>query len=1228
MHSEESDDYDPSAEIKKTKSNNLKLSSLRIKSRSQSRTRSSTGSSAIYSDEDDVPISARRYNRNVNKKRMRSVHSSHSASPKTKRQRFSSKHNRIGQSQSLYSRNRSDTSSHFDNMMSSMIKQDKKGRLVAPSGDVVPTSNISYSAQQRLRKSSSGSKLNKMRTNHKKAIMAGNILASQQNVNQHRKSDRCKSGAIKKRRGGAVILPPGAIRNRAKQKIKPNITGLRIEKNVKKNNVVQQKVKQKYPVQRNRYNQSENNSLFKQQHKTKHQHSNTNNNKPFRKYRRPQSSPRDSEQNLFSKILKWTPNGVESALNETKNDLVPLGDTYQNSTEYKTIFEPFLLEEVRAQIAQRIEEKKVFSLIERQRNDCANNKRNKNQKNGRHGTNEIFYDIATICNNQPQANGKIASVQLKSINHFSQFYKTYHKNDLVLLVQNDQLTARNASKKFKIRDILSQAVLGSIDDSRNNQQISVYINSEHLSYRNTGSYAAIIWLENMITACREYRCLSTFSENIWAEQICQPKGIHPVDGMTLLDIRNKQLPSWMRVKLNDAQLKAISAVLSRDNNITLIKGPPGTGKTTTIKHLLNAALLNVGFIQRQRPKILVCAPSNAAIDVVIARSYQHMLAGDGKTKLNIQMVRMGRGATTKLAESVSLDRLLDPRHALGKLEKELRKLEKEQKEIDNKWRKCPDSDPINKKKYGENLRNIRNRKVQLQDKINKELQFQASQQNNHRNKNKEKANFLKQSDVIFCTLSAASNSFLQGMHFDLLVVDESTQACEISTIIPFQLDIGSIVLVGDEKQLPATVISQNCQTYGFASSLFQRFVSVGVEPYLLNIQYRMHPDIRHWPSATFYENKLKDGPNIQTDVVSFVNKLGHMRDPRLSPYVFFDVYRGKEKQTNNKSFVNLAEEDFILRLLDYMSCHFYGRCSDRERSKKWVGNVGIVTPYRGQRELFLRDLGKHKNELLRSVFVDTVESFQGQERDIIIFSCVRSQREAATDIKKANLGFLVDTRRLNVALTRAKLCCVIVGNSSTLKANKIWQQLISDAHHRGRIYAVDNPDHGVWLHRPSAAFISTWDRDKNKRAAATGNSNSGCNEQKSQRDDTQQKVTPMDVDDESRSNHSNASTSSSSHRSNNKRSRSKSRSNSVDRPKRQNNHQHYQNQDRNSRHHGSNNNRSMHPNDIDHRKNRRGKGRHQKPTDPRLRPKRKTDAEIANILNLPEPPTDPRKRRR
>jgi len=228
----------------------------------------------------------------------------------------------------------------------------------------------------------------------------------------------------------------------------------------------------------------------------------------------------------------------------------------------------------------------------------------------------------------------------------------------------------------------------------------------------------------------------------------------------------------------------------------------------------------------------------------------------------------------------------------------------------------------------------------------------------------------------------------------------------------------------------------------------------------------------------------------------------------MGPYVFFDVYQGKEVKTSNKSFKNDAEHDFILRLLDYMSIKFYGRCSDRERRKKWDGNVGIVTPYSGQVQEFKRHLSKHRNELLRSVFVDTVESFQGQEKDIIIFSCVRSQRAAADDIKKANLGFLVDTRRLNVALTRAKLCCVIVGNSQTLRSHKIWKQLINDAHNRGRIHLVDDQNHKRYLNRPSSEFVSTLDKQRERAAASAAKPIiAGTNEQKSQRMDIEKDST-------------------------------------------------------------------------------------------------------------------------
>ena len=1145
--------------------------------------------------------------------------------------------------QRTISRKNSDSglSSHLNEMMRFDYNYDKSNRI-NPNGLNYPPSKISNfkkAVSKPLKRGKRGraSKLNKLKQDHRNSILAGNIAAANNSVT-FRKNDKSKTGKFKKRNGGAVILKPGEKRNiqnkfvsnsinnsnnnnipkkipkkisNPKPMIKPN-TKIKQKQsqsfnhnNHNKNNNINNNINNNNNYNHKR-NQRKDNSLFKQMNKRNHNNHNSNNHNSnnynrgrFNKMNNCGRGKRDCQIELFCKVLKWKANDVESALTDTVDDLAPMGDKYQNINEYKQLIEPFLLEETRAKIAQIIQEKKVKRLIRRQPNDPSTNpNRNKNNKSYSNRNNQnIYYDVARITSYQPHANNKIATITFEPINGYTRWDKTFFKDDLVLLVQDNDLTNKNPSNAAKIDDILKYGILGAVRQTFNQRDpLSIYINPQNTSYRINGNLCAIIQLESFTTTCREYRVIATMDQNTWSEKILQPKKIYPVNGMLLLDIRDKKLPQWIRNKLNDCQLSAVAASLCRDNHITLIKGPPGTGKTTTIVSLINAALLNIGYLSgTQRPKILVCAPSNAAIDEVVKRSFNNMLTRDGNQKLRVEMIRIGSGVTrNSVGWKIHIDRVSAPDHDLRELQKKLRNLEEESKKVRAKWcqtkrdnmRAGPSATQENKDKakhLGDKLRKMQVTKGEYETKIKNEEEKQKSNQNNF--KRIDKTALIREHDVIFSTLSASASTYLNGINFDLLIIDESTQSCEISSLIPFQLNVRSIVLVGDEKQLPATVISNSCQIFGYDKSFFERCIENGVEPYLLDIQYRMHPDIREWPSVTFYDNKLKDGSNIQRDIEPFGKS--HGKDPRLGPYAFFDVYHGREEFIQNgKTYVNPTELDFILRLLDFMSFKFY----ERKEQKKWDNNVGIVTPYRGQVNALRKAIQKHQNEKMKSIVVDTVESFQGQEKNIIIFSCVRAQRQTSEKKNiKGNLGFLTDLRRLNVALTRAKYCCIIVGHSQTLRADKTWQQLIWDAHNRGFLYSVNTPKNKEYLHRDPDKFISTFDAEKIKAKQKQQKQKSvtpgGPTNNNNDNDDVKSKSDRMDIDSNSRS-----------------RSRSSSSSHHREESKHRNHHH-------NHHHHHHNRHNS------DNRDNKQRK-------------KHLSDAEIARLLKLPEIPTDPRRRRR
>ncbi|KAL6934016.1 hypothetical protein ACO0R3_001799 [Hanseniaspora guilliermondii] len=249
-------------------------------------------------------------------------------------------------------------------------------------------------------------------------------------------------------------------------------------------------------------------------------------------------------------------------------------------------------------------------------------------------------------------------------------------------------------------------------------------------------------------------------------------------------------------------------------------------------------------------------------------------------------------------------------------------------------------------------------------------------------------------------------------------------------------------MVGDPNQLPPTVISRVAANSNYNKSLFSRLVTVN-SPYLLNIQYRMHPEISKFPSERFYGSRLKNGPSMDA-----VNHQPWFKERIFKPYIFFSVVDSIESKSITKSLSNTVEAKFVVNLVNTLlqrySIGHGGKANASKQKTSFKNQICIVSPYKEQiqliRSLFIKKFG---STILETVSVETVDSFQGQEKTIIIFSCVRSSS------KSTSIGFLRDFRKLNVALTRGKSNMWIVGNDNMLINDKLWGSLIRDAEQRG-----------------------------------------------------------------------------------------------------------------------------------------------------------------------------------
>ncbi|KAI5163621.1 regulator of nonsense transcripts 1 [Nematocida ausubeli] len=247
--------------------------------------------------------------------------------------------------------------------------------------------------------------------------------------------------------------------------------------------------------------------------------------------------------------------------------------------------------------------------------------------------------------------------------------------------------------------------------------------------------------------------------------------------------------------------------------------------------------------------------------------------------------------------------------------------------------------------------------------------------------------------LVFCTLSMAASTAVSKKEFHVVIVDEVCQSIEPSSIIPLQNSVRRLVLVGDPKQLPPTIFSESND---LSVSLFERLAET-ITPLILDTQYRMHSDISCFPNKTFYAGRLIDGLVLESNV----------------PMALVDT--GGEQKRNRTSLYNPREIDFIEDLLPYIM--------DKYKS------IAIITPYKEQS---IR-LSENRRIINRQITVSTVDGFQGQEKDCIIVSTVRTN----------GIGFLNDYRRMNVALTRAKYTVIILGCVRLLEKDKIWKQLVA-----------------------------------------------------------------------------------------------------------------------------------------------------------------------------------------
>lgn len=445
--------------------------------------------------------------------------------------------------------------------------------------------------------------------------------------------------------------------------------------------------------------------------------------------------------------------------------------------------------------------------------------------------------------------------------------------------------------------------------------------------------------------------------------------------------------------LNSSQQKAVEKILSA-NELAVVHGPPGTGKTTT---LVQAVKL---LIRQDPQKILVVAPSNTAVDLLTEK-----IAEEG-----INVIRVGNPArVSDRLMSLTLDSKISEHSSMKELKK-LRKQAAEFRDMAHKYkRNFGRAEREQRKALFDEARSIMKQVEQTEQYITDDL--------------------LARSQVITATLVGANHYTVKNLKFHTVVIDEAGQALEPACWIPI-LKAEKIVIAGDPYQLPPTIKSTEAALNGLGTTLLEKLITVHPEAVsLLETQYRMNEMIMGFSSKIFYENKLKADSSVASHVI-FAGD---------SPLSFIDTAGcGFEEKSEGTSTVNPEEAVFLFSHLTQVVTELNDRFQ-----KENLPTIAVISPYKEQINV-LKDLLLHSPILLAygdKISVNTIDSFQGQERDIVYISMTRSNTDS-------RIGFLSDIRRMNVAMTRARKKLVVIGDSATLSQLPFYAEFISYAEQR------------------------------------------------------------------------------------------------------------------------------------------------------------------------------------
>jgi superfamily I DNA and/or RNA helicase len=436
--------------------------------------------------------------------------------------------------------------------------------------------------------------------------------------------------------------------------------------------------------------------------------------------------------------------------------------------------------------------------------------------------------------------------------------------------------------------------------------------------------------------------------------------------------------------LNRTQEEAVNKVLWA-KDVAVVHGPPGTGKTTTLVEAIYETL-------RRENQVLVCAQSNMAVDWISEKLVDrgvNVLRIGNPTRVNDKML------------SFTYERRFEdhPDYAqLWAIRKAIRELRAHRKRGDDK--------------YHQKLERLKERATELEIRINAQLFGEAR--------------------VIASTLVGSAHRLLERQKFGTLFIDEAAQALEAACWIPLR-KVSRVVLAGDHCQLPPTVKSIAALKGGLGKTLMERIVENKPEVVtLLKMQYRMNEEIMRFSSSWFYGNQVESAPEVKYrsildfDIPMTWIDTSQFEIPEESNLTFKEQFVGESFGRINKAEAELT----LLTLETYFNKIGKQRILDERL------DVGIISPYRAQVQYLRRQIKKKEwaKPYRQLISVNTVDGFQGQERDIILISLVRANDDG-------QIGFLRDLRRMNVAITRARMKLIILGDASTMTRHPFYRKL-------------------------------------------------------------------------------------------------------------------------------------------------------------------------------------------